>query len=177
MINLLPDSEKVAIHKEYRLRIFVIILWMLLALIILAALLLSPSYVLSVYQRSAAGNAVPPATEEQQEYQALVKKLKASKVTLGALKPQVVPMTPTHIIELLTKNKTSQNTINSIQYSFSPPNTLSVTVRGIAKNRQSLIDLKTNLEKEEGIDHVELPVSNLAKDANIEFSFDIRTTK
>ncbi len=177
MINLLPDSEKAAIHKEYRLRLFVVVLYMLLALFALAALLLSPSYVLSMYQRRATQNAVPPASAEQKEYADLVKKLKAHKVMLGALKPQDVPMTPTRIIEVLTKNKTSQNTITYIQYNFTPPNTLSVTVRGIAKNRQSLIDLKASLEKEEGIAHVELPVSNLAKEANIQFNFEIQTKK
>jgi hypothetical protein len=177
MINLLPDSEKASIYKEYRLRLLAVSLLMLLALIILAGVLLSPSYVLSMYQRRIGESTVSPATAEQQEYTDLVKKIKASKLTLGALKPQAVHMTPTRIIEILTKHKTSQNTITDIQYNFLPPDIVTVTVKGVAKNRQTLIDLKSSLEKEEGITHIELPVSNLAKDANIEFSFDIRTVK
>ncbi len=44
-----------------------------------------------------------------------------------------------------------------------------VAVRGIASDRQSLIDFKQNLEKSEDIDKVEIPISSFETEIDVEF--------
>jgi hypothetical protein len=178
MINLLPEKEKALLHKEYRLRVVVMYLGVIAALCITAVVLLIPSYILSLYRRKAVETAPVQLTpESQKEKAALLSQIEKGKDAIKILKPEASSKLPTELISLIIKNKSSDITINSIGYTYTKPQTFLIKISGVAKTRQSLIAFKTSLEKEEGIAQIVLPVSNLAKDANISFSFEITNKK
>ncbi len=175
MINLLPQKEKALITKEYHLRRLALYLEMVLALAVVAALLLLPSYVLSLYKKNAAEQSyVQPPMTNQEENKELLSRANKGKAALSALVPEQPAKMPVELVTLITSLKTEDNTITSIKYTFKPPQSFEGVVTGIAANRQSLVAFKNALEAVPGLDKVELPVSNFAKDSNISFSLTIR---
>lgn len=175
MINLLPQKEKTLIIKEYHLRRLALYLAMALALVVVAGVLLLPSYVLSLYKKNAAESSYirPPVTNPE-ESKELLSRVNKGKAALLALEPEQPSKMPIELVTMITSLKTDENRINSIKYTFKPPQSFEVMVTGVAKNRQSLISFKNALEAVPGLDEVELPVSNFAKDSNIKFSLTIR---
>ncbi|MBX4198488.1 hypothetical protein KW782_04125 [Candidatus Parcubacteria bacterium] len=175
MINLLPKDQRVGIRKEYHLRVLATLLVMFLALAGIAVALLAPSYVLTVYKRKAAeGMYIRTSNEAEKKYIELNAHLTKVKSTLAAIKPNTAQKLLTSIIPLITKHQLDQIDITTIDYAQTKGDSFAVTVRGIAKSRQGLINFAKALESEPGIAPIELPVSTLAKDANIDFSFVIK---
>jgi hypothetical protein len=175
MINLLPQKEKALIHKEYLLRRIALYLAILFILAIIAGILLIPSYILSFSRRNAAESTLSqPATESQQQNTLLMNQIQKTKSALVVLAPENPVKLPTDIIGIITKHKTPQITVNDISYKYIKPNSFIVSIKGLAKTRQSLTSFKASLEQEPGIAEIILPISNLAKDSNIEFSFEIK---
>lgn len=175
MINLLPQKEKALITKEYHLRRLALYLVMLLVLALVAVVLLLPSYVLSLYKKNAAElSYIQPPVNDQEESKELLSRVNKGKAALSALVPEQPAKLPIELVTLITSLKTDDNTINSIKYTFKPPQSFEVVVTGVAETRQSLVAFKNALEAVPGLDKVELPVSNFAKDSNINFSLILK---
>ena len=49
-----------------------------------------------------------------------------------------------------------------------------ISLSGIAKDRDSLLELKTNIEKLDFIEKIEIPLSQLTEKENIDFSIVIK---
>jgi hypothetical protein len=174
MINLLPQEHKKLITTEYRLRVVTIILAMLLVLITSGAVLLIPSYVLSMYKRNAAENAPDTSTTEvQREYAELMARIQHGKSLIRNLQPEKSHVTATDIINRIIKFKTADTILNEINYVYSGETSFTVEIRGVAKTRQSLLNFEAALENDPDIAEIDLPVSLLAKDANINFSIEL----
>jgi hypothetical protein len=181
MINLLPEKEKIALRKEYRLRFIIVAEWMLLIVILGAAVLMAPSYLLSYSKRKSTESIYSkPATEKQQEYIELNRKITSGKALISLLKPVKPPLVVSDLIAVVTKHHVKNAiSVTDIFYAFTEPSTTKIQVRGIAKTRQNLIDFKSALEQEPSIEKADFPVANLAKDSNIDFTLTltIRTPK
>ncbi len=178
MINLLPEKEKALIYREYKLRVIAVILGTIFCVCIIAIILLSPSYILSLYRMKAAETAAQiPEKKTDNQQAALMATVEKGKSALVVLKPENPGKLPTEAITYIVKNKTPEISITSIQYSYQKPDTFLIQIIGKAKTRQSLIEFKAALEKEQGIEQIVLPVSSLAKDSNINFVLDIKNKK
>jgi Tfp pilus assembly protein PilN len=179
MINLLPDNEKKNVNDQYRLRRLVLWLLGVLAIFIMIIVLMVPLYIIARYKSSAAVAAgqIPALAMVTSEEAALQREVENSKLLLEILKPDTTTIVPSDIIPVLIKDQTDQNAITSIIFSIEPQSTSTIQVRGIAKTRESLSAFTKALEKEPFITKVDVPVSNFAKDANIEFSFTITAKK
>jgi hypothetical protein len=174
MINLLPQNEKALNHKEYRYRAIAVCLGVVFVLCVIAGVLLIPSYILSFSRRKAAESMLnQPVSQTQEQNKILMNQIEKAKAALIVLAPDAPAKYPTDIVKIITKHKTENITVNSIVYSYKKPN-LVATVKGMAKTRQSLIAFKTAIEQEQGIAEIVLPIGILAKDSNLEFSFEIK---
>jgi hypothetical protein len=82
---------------------------------------------------------------------------------------------PTDVISLIIKDRTVENTVATIHFALSPTdkNSYTLIVSGLAKTRQSLVAFSEALRKEPLIQKVDLPVSNLTKESNIQFTLTI----
>jgi hypothetical protein len=172
MINLLPDSQKVLIRKEYRLRVLVVTLLFMLSTIVLTGLLLLPSYLLVFYKTKTAEKSVASvqAAEDAKEYS---ERLQAAKQAAAMIKPENKVIAPTDIIALVIKHKSKPISITSITYQRKEENKLVVRVEGKAGTRQDLVKFKDGIESDPFVQMVDLPVSSFAQNTNIEFSLHI----
>jgi hypothetical protein len=175
MINLLPENEKANLDREYTYRHAFIALSAAVLLVVVAIIAMLPTFVLSFFKSRATVlpmNTTDPDINKTQE--AFKKQLTDAKLYMQVLRPSASTTAATHIIELLEKNRTSENTIKSIDYTVSETG-VNVTVNGIAKTRQSLSTFTDKLRKEQGIASVDVPVSNFTKDSNIPYIFSLTT--
>jgi hypothetical protein len=174
MINLLPENEKKFFKKEYRLRVATVMLAMIFTLIVTLGVLLLPSVALTMYKRRVAQNSsIQPVTTIQKEYSELLKEVNAAKAYMVILAPEKPRVQATDVVALVTKHKLPGIKVTGVQYTATDKAGFKVIIHGVAQSRQSLIDFRAALEKEPGIEKIQLPVSNLIKDTNIDFSFEI----
>lgn len=173
MINLLPDTEKEFIRKEYRLRVIAVILTFILVTILIGGILLIPSYVLTVYKAKVAENSSRAAAGKTEV--SSTEKLQIAQKAVTILKPEEVLFQPSTIIALLFKTKNSGISIISISYSKKGKDPLKVNVIGVATTRQALVDFMTAVKAEQGIVSADIPVATFAKDTNIPFTMTITT--
>ncbi len=175
MINLLPEQEKGLLHKEYKFRLFAVSLSMLFFLLLFAVVLIVPSFVFSVYKlRAAEGTSSATVNAELQKRHAdLLARVRKAKSALMVLKSEEVKIMPTDVVSTIVAAKTDRNTITSIAYTRKEGAVFKATVKGVAENRQSLLEFTNALENKEAVGSVNLPVSNFAKENNIEFTFEV----
>lgn len=173
MINLIPPIVRKSIVTEYWVR--VISVWFfILAVAATAIVFLSlPVYVLlstqvNVYEQSAA-----EATQRVNEYD----------LSAGALVRANVMAQKIYELEDVEKFSTIITDIEALQgrgvviegYNFTHrENKLApVEISGTAATRQALADFREALLTQEGVSDVVLPISNLAKDRDIQFSLSV----
>lgn len=175
MINLLPDNEKKAIDREYKLRHLIVILWACLFFIIATGLFMLPSYVLTLYKGKASNSDIAKAAAlNQAEEQKSKKEIDDAKSFMKVLQPVSGLLLPTNIIAIINKDKTPNNTISNISYSRADDGSaITILVKGVSKTRQSLSQFKEALTHETGITSVDIPVSNFAKESNIDFTITL----
>lgn len=174
MLNLLPEQEKYFIKKEYKNRRKVVALALLLCIFMIAFISLLPSYVLSTQKRNEASLKVASfgestALEESKKLSA--ETLLANK-KINALKPDNYIYTNEIFDDILSGQVGGVKVLN---FSIARKNTerIDVIVGGIAHKRDSLLLFQNNLKKIDRFMEVVLPVSDLVKDSNINFSIKI----
>ena len=176
MINLLPDTEKYVIRKEYNRRFLALSLGAVFTIIVIALILLIPSYILTLYKRSVAENLltrVPPAsTIDQTDF---TEKIAMAKRLAMVLRPEPVSFLPTDYITYITNHKSGDIQVVSISYNKKDKELPHVHIIGVAKTRQSLVDFTNVLKAEPHTASVDLPVSSFAEEGDIRFDIDITT--
>lgn len=173
MINLIPPSLRKTIIKEYWIRTVSVWLLLLSAVSVVAVLLSLPVYVLlstqvEVYARSA------------DEAQSRITQLDGSESTLlkaNGLAQKIVALRQQQVfsdqIALLEKLQNDGIELTGFQFGLSKKAIAPVQVSGVAETRQALADYRTALLMQANIAEVVLPISNLAKDRDIEFSLAV----
>jgi Tfp pilus assembly protein PilN len=180
MINLLPENQKNNIDREYTFRRLAVWLSGVLLLVAITLILMIPAYILSVNKNSAAklnetqANTTSTTTAEI----AFKKQLDDAKVLVRILRPaDAQPLLLTHVMPILLKDKTGENSITDISYTNNGSGNATISIKGIAKTRESLSHFTDALAHEPGIVKVDVPVSNFAKESNIVFSFVVTAQK
>ncbi len=176
MFNLLPESIKDVIRKEYRLRLFIIILSFIVAVQISFLVFLFPSWLISSYKendflvRSDEANRAIVSLDIASTTES-IRLLNEKTVLLDSLLeyPKVIPL-----INTLISLKTSSIRFNSINYVSEGKNNASLSIEGISDRRDSLVSFSDSLRNDPIFKEVDLPISNLAKDRNIEFNITVK---
>ena len=174
MINLLPDTEKQSIRKEYQLRVIVVILSSILIIVLSTFALLIPSYILTLYKGAIAQDIITktptPSAEED-----FTERLTTVKRVAHVLSPEQPNLLPTEAITIISEHRLNTIIITSITYTKTETDPVTIHIKGIAENRKSLVDYTAALRSEAHIAAVNLPVSSFAADSDIGFEIDIKT--
>jgi hypothetical protein len=180
MINLLPENQKNNIDREYTFRRWAVWLTVILILVVIAFILMVPAYISSIYKNKAAmlNETKASTTGTTTAEIAFKKQLDNAKVLVRVLKPaDTQPLLLSHVMPILLKDKTGENSITDIFYTNNGNGNATISVKGIAKTRESLSHFTDALAHEPGIVKVDVPVSNFAKESNIIFSFIVTAQK
>lgn len=178
MFNLLPEAEKVSILSEYRIRRGIVFFAFLFVVGLIALVSLFPSYLFSAAKvRDAQVNIV--ALEHSAiftEEATLNSDLSVAKVKLAALTPAPNQSSVASLLDAIMKARTESIRLNGFLFTRTPNSTTTISVSGIALDRESLSSFEDTLKSDPRWGEVDLPVSNFAKDTNDAFTLQLSGT-
>lgn len=178
-VNILPLSEKRNIKTEYWMRFTVVVLNLLSILGVLFILLLFPSYFLSKTRESIVERQLQVFNQDNPDI--AKQDITKTKDEINNKLRTIINSSPKYtisdkILENILKNKTSGIVFLQIVLNKDADGLSSVQLRGIAKNRDSLRNFKTQLESNSEFLNIDLPISNFLEKENLNFtiSFNIK---
>jgi hypothetical protein len=178
---LLPAQERKALRWEYRLRLAIVtFLFISLALVFGIASLL-PSYIYTYNQENEAtlhlealNKSRKASGADQDDKNLIINQSFALKMVAEEDKLDDVS-----VIEKIVALKPKNLIINSFEndHAVSTTTVGSVTVQGYAPTREGLLDFKKAFENDKTFANPELPISDLAKSKEINFSLKVSIRK
>lgn len=178
MFELLPENQKKTLKKDYFFRLATVILASVLALSIFSFVFLLPSYFLSVVKEKAVSNEFDLAVKNKniQKEQDLQLSIKKSKEMLGILKIGEDKISIKDLIFKIVEKKNSGIMIGGFSINLSKNNKYEILITGTAQKRDNLKTFAENLKASKEFDGVDLPISNFAKIADIDFSIMLKSS-
>ena len=173
MINLIPTTVRNAVIKEYWLRVLSVFLFIISVVAGVIAVLFLPVYVLVSTQVDVYAESAKQAAERVADFDISAKPLTDANLLAERILKQKKIENFSTIIKLVESLQPAGITINVIELSRAGETLASVRVDGSAKTRNDLASFRDILLKNESIADVILPISNLAKESDIEFTLSI----
>jgi hypothetical protein len=177
MTNLLPEEYKNKIHREYRLRYYAVISLFVFFAIGISVFVLVPNaftagteYFLA---RQAETQIINP--EDEKRVKDMNAELLLFRETLGVLDPkkEVTPVLLSEMMRLVAMQKPAQVSLESFGFVSETEAVKKILLSGLAENRESLVAFSKRLTENKTFTKVDLPISNLSKKQDIEFSITL----
>lgn len=171
MFNLLPEEQKKSVHREYRLRLVTLAIFFLGLGGAIVFVILAPSFFVVDLKNS---SLVDQQTKLEKENPELlnIKELE-SEIAQQKNKLKIISfeneISPSVMIEKILFDLVSGVTINSISLERKEDH-VRISLRGHASKRDFLLAFSKKIEGENMFSEINLPVSDLAKDRDIDFS-------
>lgn len=176
MLNLLPQEQKIGLEREYKTRRLLAWTTILLVILAISLLLLVPSYILS-QTKTAEVKGQLEHTKNILDAELQPNDLTNDLTEAARNARDMMPFTPKESVYSLIKlfeSKPASIKITNITYlekKGDDPTTM--TLAGIAADRESLKAFGRLMEARAEFSKVDLPVSNFAKERNIDFNITI----
>jgi Tfp pilus assembly protein PilN len=176
MYHFLPLAEKRILRREYRVRFAVVCLVLFSFITTLGATFIMPAWILADIKEQTVDKRLSIL------HDAVVKKqggelgvvLDNTKQDMKLLRNEEGFLPFRTVLETVIDNRTPGVSLR--QFSFgriSVEGDVAVSVRGVSRDRDSLVNFRKNLEREKMFTLVDLPVASLAKDRDAEFSMEL----
>jgi hypothetical protein len=175
MFKFLPQKEKKLLQNEYRIRVLIVLLFIIFFTEVIGIVALVPSYVLSKVKKEQITNQkeVFFKTVSHDGSAEMLEEFEASKNLLKRLTPEnKVP--ESRIVKKITEAQDGNISLNSFRFVYKEGEQ-GVDITGVADSRESLVSYRNRLSREESFTSVDLPISNLADNKDISFVIKIKT--
>lgn len=173
MINLIPPEAKKRVSKEYWLRVLSVWFISCTAALIASVCILLPAYVLITIQIGANEGVSQAASEKVAEFESVTKELALTNQKSKAIldNTRFSPISP--YVAMVRAHESEEVRVSQITVARSKDGFSPISVSGEADSRQALASFRDRLLSEPGVSGVDLPISNLAKDKEIQFNLTI----
>lgn len=179
MLELLPNTQKKALKREYFLRLLIAVFLLLSVVGTLSLVSLSPSYFLSVEKEKIVSQTFEKLEKSNKsiaEDKMLQSDIKNSQEMLILLKPPERLISINGLISKIIDKKNSGIRIDEIAATSYKKGQYQILVKGNAINRDILKSFVENLKNGGLFDSVDLPISNFTKIADIDFNITLITS-
>jgi len=170
MINLIPTNAKKGIVKEYWTRVFSVWFSTWSVALLLSAFIMVPAYVLIYSQAAVFEESAAFASEKIANYQDVSEQLIQSSQEAQFVITNTQEVTFSDYISLFQELRGSEISLSQISINRTSNGIEPIQISGVAEDRQSLAAFRERLLAEEQIIEANLPISNLARDRDIQFS-------
>ncbi|MBP6924677.1 MAG: hypothetical protein KBC62_04495 [Candidatus Pacebacteria bacterium] len=177
MINLIPPTAKKGIRTEYWLRVVTTWFILITGALVASIAVMAPAFVLINLQIGASAESSAVASQKIAGYESVANELKRSNVEAKAVLDTTAYIPISDQIAIIRKYEGLDITISDIVISRSKDGFSPIQVTGRAVSRQSLSQFRESLLAEPSIATVDLPISNLAKDRDIQFNLSVTVKK
>lgn len=175
MFNLLPESLKADIKSEYRVRRFLVIMLFTLCLQIVFVIFLFPSWLISSSKIEDSKGRVAQLEKSKilSNTNTVRPIIRSINTELTSIDKSLEYPTLIPIINNILSKKTLSIKIIQFSYLANSSSTATINIRGVSANREDLVQFKKSLDGLGMFRSVNLPISNYAKDRDIDFGMDI----
>jgi len=175
MRNILTNQTKSLIQKEYRVRVAVLATLFLSTSLIIGGVFLIPSYFLSKERMVSIENQAyliekSPVLQENQSLSDALKLAQEELRILSSVKDQKLFSSR---LESIITEKPRGISLTSFTYTVFGDEKRTMSLAGKAFTREDLLSFEKTLKNNPDFISVEFPVSNLAKDKNINFAITL----
>jgi len=176
MANLLPEKSKKKIRRDQKIRLVIILVTLFSIVMLISSALIVPSVILSRSKEKTSRERIEilqKIRELKKEDSAAAKLITLEKQveTLGVLKRGVLIK---ELISVVLEEKPSSVSLSAILFE-NTENGTEINLKGIADRRNDLILYGKNLEAT--FNRVDLPISNLAQNIDVDFSIGLLYSK
>ncbi len=174
--TLLPIDERGVLRREYRLRMLVVLCFMLSLVCIFGIVSLLPTFtrILGVESRSKLELSILKKASQSSVVADIEKRLMINKSLIAPISTMLKESEISPLIQSIATSR-GNVTISSFNISRITDGTITIGIQGLASTREDLLFFKTRLESLSVGNKVSLPVSQLAKSTNIQYSIQITT--
>lgn len=174
MFNLIPDLVKEKILKDYVKRRIIVWLFAILVAVVITLVFLLPTFVHVFFEEKnmRADAEFVKSSIQIKKADEVVVTIKETNEQLRALSLIKNPTKPVDTVQKAIEVKNASIYINEIEYTENQKGGM-LLLKGVALKRESLQDFVTKLQAVPGFKEVVLPVSNFAKDKDIDFALSI----
>ncbi|MFC1802019.1 hypothetical protein ACFLY7_01080 [Patescibacteria group bacterium] len=171
---MLPNKQKKKIFKIYIMRLAIVFMGGVLSLIILATIFLIPSYFLVHIKEQAVirGEDIFNQSISLRKDSDLMLTLRDEREKIDNLKDVGSEGKITKTLQLILSKKSDKVKIDTF-LSEDRGEVNKVVLKGVAERRSNLIDLISVLREQENFTNVDLPISDLVKEVDVDFSISI----
>lgn len=173
MINLIPPQGHTALTHEYVLRVWTVYAAILAGVCAAGAALLIPTYVLVSAQLNVVAVDNARTTEVEGEFARVEEDIAHANTIITQLMENTSDVRISEVIEEVVSHGGQGITFTTFQAVEEKGTLKEIAIQGIASSRGTLSSLKTSLEASPYFTRVELPLSDLARDANLPFAITL----
>ena len=172
MINLLPTRAKDKVRRLYKMRIIVTALSAILALFIVCDIFLFPAYLVLSSKGSATTLALSNARLRPVSKEADTAVMVVADVNskIKAITSIGRPLSVGGMISRILFDKMSSISLSSFEYTSDSK----VTLKGVARDREALLNFIKNLQDDPMFAEVGSPISNLIENHDIPFNISMK---
>ena len=178
MFNLLPENLKEKIKSEYRLRLLITIFALVIFLQVFFLVTLLPSWIISDYKESITSSQLSEMkqTALYKDADSVVANIISINTKLNFINTLDYPKV-TNYIKVIVSNKSRSVHINRLSYAPAAKNTIAIALGGVSDSREALVVFIKNLKNSGSFKTADLPISDLAKEKNLDFSINLSIAK
>lgn len=175
MFNLLPQEEKRVIYEQYSFRKLQLIFVFVIAAGVMSIVLLFPSFFLAQTKRMEIQGEIDfrrasLARKDTEDLNVAITRAKSEIVLLE--KTVGIQFSVYDLFNKVIARKGDGIKITGLLYGKKKEGN-EIVVNGVAKDREALLAFAQDVGREQAFSHISLPVSNFAKNKDIDFSFTI----
>jgi hypothetical protein len=172
--TLLPLQERQSLRKEYRIRAVIVLLFMLSISGFIGIIALFPSFIRAYSEEDAAISKIVSLEtgKNSAENKALEDSVALSEKLLASLENGMSGFKASAVINGIIGMRGPLR-LTSIAITRTSTTTVSAIVQGIAPTRNSLLSFKTRFEAAAPGNKADLPVSQLGKSSDLQFSLQL----
>lgn len=177
MNNFLPNTEKKELRKEYILRLCIVACCGIFVVIFSTIIFLLPAYISSNVLRTQAQKSFNTVTQKgvTTETQEVELKVKSINELLNKFSEGVERSKPSQTLQFIESIRVPNISISTIEFTYVSSSTQDIKIVGEAFTRDALIAYKKKIETSGVAQKIDLPVSDLAKSKDIDFTIKIIT--
>lgn len=175
MFNLLPNIFKDEIKSEYKLRKWVVILCFVLFLQLSFLAIALSVWTIFLDKEKEVVNQISIESQVlvSQNSNEIIDVINSTNKKVKIFNDSMYYMEILPVYNSIIAQKNSGISLREFNY-LNGANETSIMLRGVSSTRESLVSFVKNLEDSKKFGKVDLPVSNLAKQKNIDFSLEIK---
>ncbi len=179
MLHLLSDQQKNKVIKEYRMRLVVVVCWLIVFLSLAGVAMLIPSYLTAIGKVNSikSENLQKENSIQSLNAQNFTEKIKQVDSDLNALKISVVILSPREAYDKILSSLPVGVVVGRYTYSLIDNNMASISIDGTAPDREKLVELQNQLKLNQEFTGIDIPITNFAKKKDLTFSLKFNLTK